>query len=75
MPYKLLSSAFYQDRAKYDTLYQNRFDSCSAYHLPVEIHGNPAFIMTTPDISFLIEAIYIGNQLVNTLCDSRQCIA
>lgn len=75
MPYKLLSSAFYQDKAKYDTLYQNRFDSCSTYHLPVEIHGNPAFIVTTPEIAFLIETIYIGNQLVNTLCDSLPRIA
>lgn len=75
MPYQLLSSVFYQDKAKYDALYQNRFDSCSAYHLPVEIHGNPGFIMTTPEITSLIETIYIGNQLVNTLCDALPRIA
>lgn len=75
MPYQLLSSAYYQDRAKYDTLYQNRFDSCSAYHLPIEIHGNPAFIITTPEITLLIEAIYTGNQLVNTLCGALPRIA
>lgn len=75
MSYQLLSSVFYQDKTKYAALYQNRFQGCSTYHLPVEVHGNPAFIVMTPEITSLIESAYIGNQLVNTLCNSLPMIA
>ena len=51
MDYELLSSVFYKDAKQYEALYNTRFNSESTFKLPIDIHGNQAFVMITKGIS------------------------
>lgn len=50
MAYKDLRKLFFADKDNYESIYQNRFSNESAIHLGIEISGNPAFFLITPEI-------------------------
>ena len=67
MEYTLLSTLYYQDRERYETVYQKRFHSDYAVHLDFEVNGNPAFFLQTPELYAMLTDILRMNQEVSKL--------
>ena len=69
--YKKLTSLFYEDKDRYQSLYNERFHSESCTHLPLSVAGAPAFFLTTSDMAVMIEKILSYNadltQILGTL--------
>lgn len=55
MKYELLRNLYYKDQSNYKSTYEKRRNSDCAFHLGIDINGNPAFFLMTPD---LYEQIY-----------------
>lgn len=58
MDYKLLSSLYYQDKAKYEYIYNNRINSDSTYIFDFNIDKYPAFVVITPEILDKLQLIF-----------------
>ena len=69
--YKKLTSLFYEDKERYQDLYEKRFQSESCTVLPLSIAGNQAFFLNTADMAYMIEQIMLYNtkltQILNRL--------
>ncbi len=50
MAYKLLETLYYSDRDGYELEYKRRFTDEKTVRIGLDIHGNPAFYLPTPDI-------------------------
>ncbi len=58
MSYKLLSSLFYEDKNKYEELYNKRFNSENTYHISILIKENEAFFTISKEVVQLLTLIY-----------------
>ena len=84
MKYEGLEKIFYQDKQRYEEIYQQRWNSEYAIHLDFEVAGHPAFFMQTPEIFAMLAQILRMNKAVSDLCQrlpgaalhqfSRQCL-
>lgn len=57
MQYNPLSKLYYSDTEHYNEIYQQRFQSESAYRFAFEISKNPAFMLFTPELFSLLDQI------------------
>ncbi len=68
MEYIQLSKLFYKDRDNYETIYNTRYNSEAAIHIPIKISGNDAFIVYTNEIINNITSIYkLDKKLTNVI--------
>ena len=84
MKYEGLEKIFYQDKQRYEEIYQQRWNSEYAIHLDFEVAGHPAFFMQTPEIFAMLAQILRMNKAVSNLCQvlpgaaiyqfSRRCL-
>ena len=84
MKYEGLEKIFYQDKQRYEEIYQQRWNSEYAIHLDFEVAGYPAFFMQTPEIFAMLAQILRMNKAVSNLCQvlpgaaiyqfSRRCL-
>lgn len=73
MDYKLLSSLYYEDKVKYEKIYQNRINSESTYNLNFNINKFSAFVVLTPEILEIIQKILeLNYELNNYVCQLPQ---
>lgn len=67
MPYTDLKKLSFMDKSVYEATYQNRITSECAIHLPMQIQGLPAFLLTTPEVLQLSMEILRLNQGIPSL--------
>ncbi|HRY78662.1 MAG TPA: Fic family protein [Candidatus Izemoplasmatales bacterium] len=70
MEYSSLYNLYFQDKAKQETIYQERFGSESSYHFDLKISGNQAFLFLHPDHFALITEIYRLDKKIQILSDA-----
>lgn len=75
MNYIQLSKMFYKDKNEYERLYDNRFNSESTIHIPININGSAAFIVCSDEILNLIVGIYKADKVLNNIVNNLPGIA
>ena len=84
MNYEVLAKLFYQDKQRYEEIYQQRRNSEYAIRLDFDVAGYPAFFVQTPEIFSMLAQILRMNKAVSNLCQvlpgaaiyqfSRRCL-
>ena len=67
MAYIDLKKLSFTQRDRYEEIYQNRFQSESAIHLPISIGNHPAFCLITPDVLSLVTEIFQLDRMLTPL--------
>ena len=75
MKYIQLSKLFYKNKNQFEDIYNNRFNNESTIHIPVNINGNPAFIVYSDEILNLITSIYKADKKLSSLVNTLPNIA
>lgn len=75
MTYQVLKKVYYQDEEKYKSLYKSRIESECRKCFDIEINGNNAFYVYSPDVVLLLEKIYDLNNKIISLYNSLPDIA
>ncbi|MDR1408904.1 MAG: Fic family protein [Oscillospiraceae bacterium] len=70
MSYETLEKIFYQDRVHYEQEVIARRENPCAVHLPVSIHGNPAFYLNLPEVTDQLELITFTGLEIRELFDT-----
>ncbi len=68
MEYTLLSHLYYEQKEKYQEIYEKRFHSEFTTHLPFKIHENEAFYCLCPQILDMQIAIMQADKSIRELC-------
>lgn len=84
MKYEVLSKYYYKGKEQYEYEYHQRINGINSIMLGIDVNGNEAFVVTTPEIITLIESIYSLNFKLDKLykalpgvareCYRRNCI-
>lgn len=75
MKYEILRNLYYKDQNDYESTYEKRRNSDCAFHLGIDINGNPAFFLMTPDLFEQIYQIARKDNTLRLLCDKLPGVA
>jgi Fic family protein len=76
MEYTALSKIYYKGKEQYEEVYKARISNTDAlYPVPVDIKGNPAFVVTSKEIYALTQQLYIRNNKLTRLYGSLPEVA
>ena len=75
MEYKSLKSIYYSDQKNYNDIYNNRLNSESTYNFRVDVKGNPAFSVITPNILKQVTEMLQKNRALEKLTEQLPPVA
>ena len=75
MKYSPLSSIYYSNPAGYEAIYQQRYNSESTIRFEFDIHGSPAFVVVTPELTQIITNILQINGKIIALTSNLPLVA
>lgn len=75
MKYELLRNLYYKNQSDYESTYEKRWSSDCAFHLGIDIKGNPAFFLMTPDLFEKVYRIAVMDNALSLLCKELPPVA